>query len=73
MIQAKRIQVEKASEDPFRRTGIANGSIDFPEDFDEQFDDLNEEIADMFCQEEKDVYRQRRRDIGADKKSSHCL
>ena len=41
--------------------------------FDEQFDDLNEEIADMFYQEEKDVYRQRRRDIGADKKSSHCL
>ena len=46
-----RLSVEKASAEPFRRTGIANGSIDFPEDFDEQFDDLNEEIAAMFYQE----------------------
>ena len=45
---------EKASAELFRRTGIANGTVDFPKDFDEHFDDLNEEIAVMFYQEEKD-------------------
>ena len=32
----------------FKRTGIARGTVEFPPDFDEHFDDLNEEIVAMF-------------------------
>ena len=33
---------------PFRRTGIANGLFEIPDDFDEQFDAMDEEIAELF-------------------------
>ena len=33
---------------PFRRTGVAKGLVQFPADFDEQFDDLNPDISEMF-------------------------
>ena len=36
-----------------KRTGIARGTVDFPSDFDEHFDDLNSEIAEMFVGEAK--------------------
>lgn len=55
MTPMKRIPDEKTSAELFRRTGIANGTVDFPKDFDEQFDDQNAEIAVMFYQEEKDT------------------
>lgn len=33
---------------PFRRTGIANGVFELSDDFDEQFDAMDEEIAELF-------------------------
>ena len=48
MAPAKHYSDEKLSAKPFRRTGAANGTVCFPKDFDEHFDDLNEEIAAMF-------------------------
>ena len=36
------------SHQPFRRTGMARGKVHLPDDFDEHFDDLNEEIAESF-------------------------
>lgn len=32
----------------FKRTGSAEGIIQFPEDFDEHFDDLDQEISELF-------------------------
>lgn len=39
---------QKETVRPFKRTGIANGTVDFPEDFDDCFDGMDEEIAEMF-------------------------
>lgn len=36
------------TQQPFRRTGIANGVFNLPDDFDEQFDAMDEEIAELF-------------------------
>lgn len=33
---------------PFKRTGLAEGIVQLPEDFDEHFDDLNAEISESF-------------------------
>ena len=41
-----------ASLRPFRRTGLARGLIDLPDDFDEHFNDMDAEIATMFYGEE---------------------
>lgn len=37
---------------PFRRTGLAKGLINLPDDFDEHFNDMDAEIAAMFYGEE---------------------
>lgn len=37
-----------AATQPFKRTGLAKGIIQLPEDFDEHFDDLDEEISELF-------------------------
>lgn len=37
---------------PFKRTGQAKGAFNLPEDFDEHFDDMNDEIAAMFYGED---------------------
>ena len=46
----QRMKPEFPSEDrqPFKRTGLAKGLVRLPEDFDEHFDDMNPEIADLF-------------------------
>ena len=41
-----------AASPPFRRTGLAKGLIDLPDDFDEHFNDMDAEIATMFYGEE---------------------
>lgn len=33
---------------PIQRTGTGKGMVEFPADFDEHFDDLNAEIAELF-------------------------
>lgn len=42
----ERITVHPDNNTPFKRTGKAKFQL--PEDFDSHFDDLNDEIADMF-------------------------
>ena len=37
-----------AASPPFRRTGLAKGLIDLPDDFDEHFNDMDAEIIAMF-------------------------
>lgn len=38
----------EAAKQPFKRTGLAKGLVELPEDFDEHFNDLDGEIAEMF-------------------------
>ncbi len=33
---------------PFKRTGLASGAVELPEDFDEAFEELDKEIAELF-------------------------
>ena len=36
------------SNQSIKRTGIANGTVEFPENFDADFDNMDAEIAEMF-------------------------
>ena len=47
IVQNRRTALTDAS----KRTGVARGTVVFPPDFDEHFDDLNDEIAAMFMGE----------------------
>ena len=49
-VMTPRSQAREKTEEvrAFRRTGIAKNEITLPQDFDEHFDDLNEEIAQSF-------------------------
>ena len=51
----------RAASRPFRRTGLAKGLIDLPDDFAEHFNDMDTEIAAMFsenvCHSYLDVFR----------------
>lgn len=44
----KGITKEKMDSKSFQRTGLAKGIVQLPKDFDEHFDDLDQEISEMF-------------------------
>ena len=48
MTPSKDMPKQTSTSSSFRRTGLSNGTILFPDGFDEHFDDLNSEIADSF-------------------------
>lgn len=50
LLRAMPVKVDSTLTVPrsFKRTGIAKGKLELPDDFDEHFDDLNEEIAESF-------------------------
>ncbi len=48
LLQRMTLITEEAAPLSFKRTGQAKGLVQFPEDFDEHFDDLNDEISALF-------------------------
>lgn len=44
----KGVTETKGLELPFRRTGLANGTVQLPKDFDKHFDEMDKEISELF-------------------------
>lgn len=44
----KKDKTSHASGENFKRTGLARGVINLPDDFDEVFDELDKEISELF-------------------------